>query len=951
MKLRALWLRLSVAVICLGALSPIASAQVCGTVIQMTSPTPNPAVQGTPVTFSVGVQATLPCTTSAVPSGTISVADTLDGVTTTLATGTLVASTGTNQYNYYTFNVTFTDTTASTQQHTLAASYSGDANYAAGSSTAKIETVLPSYAATSTSITGLSPNPATAGLSVAFTAEITYTLTQNTRPTGTVTFTDTNTGNTLGTGNVTNIGGGHGTPVVTQASFTTSSLAAGSYAVQAKYSGDAIYAASSSAVVTLTVQQGTISPSSTTFMNPLPPSQATTGQQLVFNVQVSGTGAPAGVGPTGSVSFTDGATVLAQVALDAVGQATLTTSFSTTGTHAITATYGGDANFSGSTSAALDVLVSAPPLAQSATTLSSQSPSSPNPPTTLDPVTLTGTVTGGSGTPTGTVTFYEGGCTGTVLGAAAQTLSGGTVSLNIGTLAQGVHTLCAVYNGDSTYSGSSGMLTLVVNAATSTATQTTVSSSANPSVFGQSVTFTATVTGSGGTPTGTVTFSLGSSIMVPAPLDANGHATITSSALPVGSVVVSAVYSGDSTYQGNNSPTLTQLVNQASTSTAVTTSGSAVYGTSVTITATTTVNSPGAGTPTGTVTFANGSTTLCSDVTLSSGQATCSTSSLPLGSQTITATYSGDTHFLASSGSLTLTVNSGADVNLSPQSLTFASQDVNTSSAAQTVTLTNTGTATLAISNIAVSGDFSQSNTCGSSVLAGAKCTFSVTFTPTAAGTRAGSISISDNAPGSPHTIVLSGTGEDFALAAASGSSLSASVSPGQSATYTLSVSAQGGMNQNVSFTCTGAPSESTCTVLPNSVTLGGTPTNITVTLTTTAPSASPPHSRPLPPVSPFSPGAWNLVMLMLLLAGAPWAFRHRRPPRVRPRWAGLAALTAGFLLVLTMAGCGGGQAPASNVTRDPGTPAGTYQVTVTGSTGTGSQALSHSITLTLTVT
>jgi hypothetical protein len=86
-----------------------------------------------------------------------------------------------------------------------------------------------------------------------------------------------------------------------------------------------------------------------------------------------------------------------------------------------------------------------------------------------------------------------------------------------------------------------------------------------------------------------------------------------------------------------------------------------------------------------------------------------------------------------------------------------------TTSAAQSVTLTNSGTAGLSITSTSLTGtnpgDFSQTNTCGSSVVAGGNCAITVAFTPAAAGARSASVSIADNASGSPHTIALSGTG------------------------------------------------------------------------------------------------------------------------------------------------------------------------------------------------
>lgn len=98
-------------------------------------------------------------------------------------------------------------------------------------------------------------------------------------------------------------------------------------------------------------------------------------------------------------------------------------------------------------------------------------------------------------------------------------------------------------------------------------------------------------------------------------------------------------------------------------------------------------------------------------------------------------------------------------VSLSPTSLTFASQVVGTTSTAQNVTLSNTGNAPLNITSIAASGDFAQTNKCPSSLAASSNCTITATFTPTAMGTRTGSISMTDNAGGSPQAVGLTGTG------------------------------------------------------------------------------------------------------------------------------------------------------------------------------------------------
>jgi hypothetical protein len=285
---------------------------------------------------------------------------------------------------------------------------------------------------------------------------------------------------------------------------------------------------------------------------------------------------------------------------------------------------------------------------------------------------------------------------------------------------------------------------------------------------------------------------------------------------------------------------------------------------------------------------------------------------------------------------------------------TFPSEPIGTTSPSQTVTLTNKGGASLTFTAISVTGPFAtvaSGTTCSTSspVGASASCTVAVTFTPTAAGTASGNLSFSDNAPGSPQTIALSGTGQDFTLAAGSGSPTSVTVAPGSTASYTLSVGGVGGFNQSVSFTCTGAPSEATCTVSPSPVTPSSSATNITVSVTTTAPSVGAPRSRPLPPVPPLLPGLRGLLILALVLVTMAWAIGRRNIPG-ESRWrTTMVSLASGLLLALALAlaGC---SSNSNNVTHNSGTPAGTYTLTVTGSAGSGSSTVTHTMTLTLTV-
>jgi Cep192 domain 4 len=107
----------------------------------------------------------------------------------------------------------------------------------------------------------------------------------------------------------------------------------------------------------------------------------------------------------------------------------------------------------------------------------------------------------------------------------------------------------------------------------------------------------------------------------------------------------------------------------------------------------------------------------------------------------------------------------GPAVSLSASALNFKKVGIGRTSAPQTVTLTNVGNATLNISSITASGDFHISNnTCGATVAAGANCAVSVTFTPTKKGARKGTLSFNDNAPGSPQTVALSGTGQSVVV-------------------------------------------------------------------------------------------------------------------------------------------------------------------------------------------
>ena len=288
---------------------------------------------------------------------------------------------------------------------------------------------------------------------------------------------------------------------------------------------------------------------------------------------------------------------------------------------------------------------------------------------------------GTAGTSTSSCSFTAAGSPGADGGTGASQGTGGTGSQNSGTGGGG---------GGASYTGgvSGAVITDGVAApdnapngeavitytvpVTATATTTALSSSANPSVAGQPVTFTATVSpdppGSWLTPTGTVTFSDGGSPIGTATLDASGTATITPWSLAAGAHTITASYGGDNNFSASTG-SLTQTVNPAATATTTALSSSAnpsVAGQPVTFTATVSPNPPGAGTPTGTVTFSDGGSPIGTATLDASGTATITTSSLTAGAHTITASYGGDNNFSASTGTATVKVTYAFSGYLAP---------------------------------------------------------------------------------------------------------------------------------------------------------------------------------------------------------------------------------------------------------------------------------------------
>ena len=638
--------------------SPAFSQVVNGTPsTAVVSPSVNPSIVTQSVTFTITVTGE-----SATPTGGV----TLKDGTTTLASPTLTAGTA-----------SYSTSSLAVGTHSITAVYAGDSSNAGATSLALTQTVNQ---ATTTTMAGASANPVTAGKPVNLTATVTG---NGGTPGGTVKFYSQ--GNLVGSSTL-NVNG--------VATLSISTLAVGSDAITAIYQGDTNDAGSSSAAYSLSVVEAT---SSVNLVSSLNPAIAT--KTVIFTATVTGNG---GI-PTGQMIFNDGGTVLGTVALNASGIASLSTASLSVGQHLITAAYQGDAN-DGTASANLTETIqqAAPSIAVS---------SSLNPSTVGVSVVFNAALSAAVNSPTGSVTFMDGGTAIGNVGLAAN----GTAAFSTANLALGQHSITAAYSGDSNDAGAtSAAFTQTVQENTTT----TLISGTNPSIGGTPVTLTATVAGvSHGNVTGTVTFKNGSTVLGTASLNASGVAAFTTTALPVGADSIAAAYGGDTLDAASVSAPLTQTVQSAATTTALASSANpSLFGTNVIFTATVSGNGD---TPTGTVTFLDGSSTLAIEAVNSSGVAVYSTAALGAGIHPITASYSGDGDNTKSTSAVlsqqvqehtVIGVVSNSNPALAAASVTFTATIANGTAVPPTGTVTlQDGTTVLATFTLPPSGTVSYS--------------------------------------------------------------------------------------------------------------------------------------------------------------------------------------------------------------------------------------------------
>jgi 6-phosphogluconolactonase (cycloisomerase 2 family) len=303
---------------------------------------------------------------------------------------------------------------------------------------------------------------------------------------------------------------------------------------------------------------------------------------------------------------------------------------------------------------------------------------------------------------------------------------------------------------------------------------------------------------------------------------------------------------------------------------------------------------------------------------------------------------------------------STSGVTLLPANLSFPAITQGTSSGQMSVTVTNNGGAPLHITSVVAGGnnpsEFSnQPGSCTGAIASQASCTISVTFAPLTTGQRSETISINDDAPNSPQTINVTGTANPaFLVTPAPSSSMSATVTAGQTAQYNLQITPGSSYSGTISMTCTGAPTGASCQVSPSMVSVsGGTAAPFMVLVTTsgaagTLPFSNAPDTRRRPP-----PPQWPLLVLFLVLFAklVTDAKRASILPKRWPAFSGALSLIV-VLAVLAVAGCGGGSANIVPAPPTIVTPQGTTMLIVTPSaTSSSGQPLQlPQIQLTLTV-
>ena len=445
---------------------------------------------------------------------------------------------------------------------------------------------------------------------------------------------------------------------------------------------------------------------------------------------------------------------------------------------------------------------------------------------------------------------------------------------------------------------------------------TTLSAAPNPVTYGTPVVLTATVTSSGSSsPTGQIAFADGTTALGSARVNSAGAATLTTN-LSGGSHSLTATYGGDSATAASTG-LLTLLINPATPALSVSSSASSVTAVQPVMLTATAAGITGATGPTGGVTFDNGTTMLGASSLSATGVATLSVPGLPVGANSITASYTGDANYTSANSSATI-------VNVSAVStVTVLSASLATATVGTAVTLTAlvtasqgtpSGTVNFTSNGVAIgSGAISSggSATLAANNLPAGANSIQAVFAGSAFFPRSTSNNVSVTITGPP----------SFSI---SSSSTNLTIQQGQTGTATISLHPAGGFSTAVQFSCSGLPENATCSFSPQSITPGASIATTTLTIATNVQT---------------SELAWptgvSYAGLVLLGIGGLCGTRRR-----------IQRISAGFFLLFTaltlsvVMGCG------SSSNKGPVTPPGVSTVTVTGTSGSSVQTVNLTVTI-----
>lgn len=345
--------------------------------------------------------------------------------------------------------------------------------------------------------------------------------------------------------------------------------------------------------------------------------------------------------------------------------------------------------------------------------------------------------------------------------------------------------------------------------------------------------------------------------------------------------------------------------------------------------------------------FSGATTAQCPAIAVDAAPCTFQIAFKPTAAGTRTGAITFTDNATGSPQTVTLTgtaVNGPATVTVSPTSLTFASQTVSSTSPAQNVTVINTGTGPVNFTSFSITGENSSSFALASSgstpcnptgtLAANANCMIGVTFTPTATGELTATLSIADNATGSPQLVSLNGTGNNspVIITIPPGGSATGTATPGGTAFFGLQITGAPGVTGTVQLGCTPSSPTITCNVIPSSITLTGKPIEVAFGIQTYCQGATNTGFAPSVPGS-WPAGGIALLLLSLGLGGLAWMMQRNR--RV--------ALTFAVLMLVAL-----GTAACGSLAKGPNgaTPPGTYSLTLTTTFNGQTQTMPNFLTL-----